>query len=85
MHIEIQLYGALREAEPTGRIELDVDAETIATLRALVSRHVAARWPAAAQALLPKSAFASERSVLRDADAVPADGRLALLPPVSGG
>lgn len=85
MRIDIQLYGALREAEPTGRLELDVEAATIGSLRAAVAVHVVDRWPPAARALLPKSAFASERSVLRDGDAVPSDGRLALLPPVSGG
>lgn len=85
MRFEIQLFGALREAEPSARLVLDADATNIAALRAAVADTVATRWPQPAIALLPHSAFASERSVLRDADAVPADGRLALLPPVSGG
>lgn len=82
--IEIQLFGALREAEPGGRLAIGTSAATVGELRAeLASR--AASWPGAARALLPRSAFASTTTVLRDADALPVDGQLALLPPVSGG
>lgn len=85
MQFDIQLFGALREAEPDARLAIDAQARTVADLRAAVADAVAARWPVAALALLRHSAFASERRVLRDADPVPDDGRLALLPPVSGG
>lgn len=85
MQFDIQLFGALRDAEPTARLVVDSDASTIGALRAAVRDATSTRWPAAAVALLAHSAFASERSVLRDGDPVPADGRLALLPPVSGG
>lgn len=85
MQFDIQLFGALREAEPGARLVVDAPARTVAELRAAVADAVASRWPPNALALLSHSAFASERSVLRDADAVPGDGRLALLPPVSGG
>jgi molybdopterin synthase sulfur carrier subunit len=82
--ITIDLFGALREAESAARLQLDSDAQTIAALRADVEARVA-HWPANARALLPRCAFASTTTVLRDGDALPADGRLALLPPVSGG
>ncbi|WP_133479940.1 MoaD/ThiS family protein [Cognatilysobacter segetis] len=82
--IEIQLFGALREAEPGARIAFETDAATVAQLRTELLARVAA-WPDAARALLPRSAFANSTSVLRDAEALPDDGRLALLPPVSGG
>ena len=85
MRFDIQLFGALREAEPGGRLALDSDATDIASLRAAVARHADDRWPPSARALVARSAFASERAVLRDAEPVPADGRIALLPPVSGG
>lgn len=85
MHFDIQLFGALREAEPAARIALDAPAATIGELRGALAQAVAGRWPASAVALLPHCAFATEQSVLRDAQPVPADGRLALLPPVSGG
>lgn len=82
--VEIELYGALREAEPGARLCLDTASATVADLRADLARR-AQGWPDAARALLPRCAFASTTTVLRDADALPADGRLALLPPVSGG
>lgn len=82
--IEIQLFGALRDAERDARIGLATSASTIGELRAdLASRTVG--WPDSARALLPRSAFASSTSVLRDGDPLPEDGRVALLPPVSGG
>lgn len=83
-NVEIQLFGALREAEPTGRASLSTDAPTIGALRAELAANVP-HWPEQARALLRQSAFASDERVLRDADTLPADGRLALLPPVSGG
>lgn len=82
--VVIDLFGALREAEPRARIEVDTTAMTVGQFRADVERH-AERWPPAARALLPRCAFASTSTVLRDKDALPADGQLALLPPVSGG
>lgn len=85
MQIDLQLFGALREAEPGARLRLEVEGATVADLRAAVRVHAEAAWPAPLAALLSRSAFASERSVLRDADALPADGAMALLPPVSGG
>lgn len=82
--ITLDLFGALREAEPGARLRLDSDADTVGALRAQLELHVA-HWPATARASLPRCAFASTTTVLRDGDPVPADGRLALLPPVSGG
>lgn len=85
MRIEIQLFGALREVEQGGRLGIDADSATVGELRVAVQAHADAHWPSPARALLPRSAFASERSVLRDTDPIPPDGRMALLPPVSGG
>ena len=82
--VAIDLFGALRETEADARLEIETAATTIGQLRADVERH-AERWPPAARALLPRCAFASATTVLRDNDAMPADACLALLPPVSGG
>lgn len=82
--VEIELFGALRDVEAGGVVRLETRASTIGELRAdIVQRALA--WPEAAQALLPRCAFASRTTVLRDGDPLPEDGRLALLPPVSGG
>lgn len=82
--ITIELFGALRDAEPAALLQLESDAATVGALRTDVEAH-ATHWPAPARALLPRCAFASTTTVLRDAEALPQDGRLALLPPVSGG
>ncbi|GAB6195267.1 MoaD/ThiS family protein [Lysobacter xanthus] len=85
MRFEIQLFGALREAEPGARLVLESPATTVRELRAAVDAHANTQWTAAARALLARSAFANSDAVLRDAEPLPADGHLALLPPVSGG
>lgn len=85
MRFEIQLFGALREVEPGGRLVLEAPASDVGGLRAALAAHAGGAWPEGPRALLARSAFASETSILRDADPLPEDGRLALLPPVSGG
>ena len=86
MKVEISLFGAFREHEPAARLQLEVaDAARIANVRDALRDHGEAHWPGFKPGLLAKSAFASETAVLRDDEPVPADGRLAVLPPVSGG
>ncbi|MGY4516662.1 MoaD/ThiS family protein [Lysobacter sp. HA18] len=82
--IEIALFGALREVDPSAHVSVESAARTVRELRVDVEA-LAAAWPSQARALLSRSAFASTTTILRDADALPDDGRLALLPPVSGG
>lgn len=82
--VEIDLFGALRDVTANARLVVDTPASTIGELRAQLQGE-AESWPAQMRALLPRSAFASATTVLRDGDALPGDGRLALLPPVSGG
>ncbi|GAB2522214.1 MoaD/ThiS family protein [Lysobacter humi (ex Lee et al. 2017)] len=83
--VELQLFGAFRDAQPGARLVLAVDGGQVRDLRAAVQAHAQCAWGEAAIALVARSAFASTTHVLRDADALPDDGRLALLPPVSGG
>lgn len=83
--VELQLFGAFRDVQPGARIALEVDGAHVRDLRAAVQAHAAHAWGEQATALVARSAFASATHVLRDADALPDDGRLALLPPVSGG
>lgn len=85
MTIELSLFGAFRQYEPAARIRLDIDGGTVADVRAALERHAAAHWPELRPGLLQASAFASESRVLRDGEPVPEDGRMAILPPVSGG
>lgn len=86
MKIRIQLFGALREASADGYIDLDIpEASTIAGMRERLARHLAEHAPQIGASLVQRSAFANDSEILRDHDAVPPDGQLAVLPPVSGG
>lgn len=85
MDIELELFGMLRGLEPGDRLRLPVTGVTVADLRAALSRHAHVQWPRISPALLDSCAFASPSTVLRDNQPLPADGRMAVLPPVSGG
>lgn len=86
MRVQVSLFGAFRQFEPVEHVELEIaDGADIAQLRTAFDTLARARWPTYSPGLLASSAFASESAVLRDRDAIPADGRVAVLPPVSGG
>jgi molybdopterin synthase sulfur carrier subunit len=82
----VQLFGPFRDFQPQPFVELDVaDGANIAAAREALATHAAAHWPACTPGLLRSTAFASEVALLRDGDALPADGRIAVIPPVNGG
>ena len=86
MKVEVKLFGAFRAHDPGATLELELpDGARVADLREALDRHARAHWPAYRPELLKASAFASDKAVLREADPVPDDGRMAVLPPVSGG
>lgn len=85
MEIELELFGALRDLEPEDRLCLSVSGERVADLRAALAGHAGARWPRIPPSLLHRCAFAAASTLLRDGEHLPADGRMVVLPPVSGG
>lgn len=86
MKIELRLFGAFRDYVPSARVHLEVaDDARVADVRAALDAHGRAHWPGFQPALLQRSALASDDAVLRDHESVPRDGRMAVLPPVSGG
>ncbi len=85
MKIELELFGTLRGLAPGDRLHLEVAGGRVGDLRAALAAHAAAHWPGLAPGLLDKCAFATHSEILRDAAALPEDGRMAVLPPVSGG
>jgi len=85
MDIELELFGVLRGLEPGDRLRLPVSGATVADLRAALATHAVARWSRISPQLLGSCAFATPTNVLRDGEALPADGRMVVLPPVSGG
>lgn len=86
MNIELSLFGAFRQHEPAAHVQLEVgEGATVTDVRAALARYAEEHWPGFRPGLLRASAFASEARVLRDGEPVPSDGRMAVLPPVSGG
>ena len=86
MKITLQLFGRFREFSAAPEIALDLPGvSTVAEFRAAFDAWAGAHWPGYAPALLKASAIATESTLLRADSPLPAAGRLALLPPVSGG
>ena len=86
MKITLQLFGRFREFSAAPELALDLPGvSTVAEFRAAFDAWAGAHWPGYAPALLKASAIATESTLLRADSPLPADGRLALLPPVSGG
>lgn len=86
MNCRISLHGALREADPSGTITLDTPPDcTVADLREALLIHLREHAPQVSEGIIRRSAFATSETILHDHQHVPADGELAVLPPVSGG
>ena len=86
MKVRVTLFGALRDADPRGFVEMDVpDHCTIATLREALQSHVRHHTSSISENLIKRSAFASEDEILHNHRYVPEHGQVAVLPPVSGG
>jgi molybdopterin converting factor small subunit len=86
MKIRITLFGALREADARGIIELDAPEHcTVGELRELVRDYLRDHAPHISAGLVQRSAFASDDEILHNHRTLPENGQLAILPPVSGG
>lgn len=83
--VTVQLFGAFSDLDSGREVSVEVAGPRIADLRLALRQLLAARWPHFRAELLDYSAFADQHQVLRDHQALPADGRVAILPPVSGG
>lgn len=85
MTVTLALFGAFRDLHSAPQLALQVSGNTIADLRRALIAHLDASGKGDKRGLVGVSAFASDVSLLRDGDPIPADGQLAILPPVSGG
>jgi molybdopterin synthase sulfur carrier subunit len=86
MKVSVRLFGALSEYADPPQVELEVaDDARIAEVRAELRDYLLMNSPGFKEGLLRVSAFADSQRVLRDNDAVPGDGQVAVLPPVNGG
>jgi molybdopterin synthase sulfur carrier subunit len=86
MKVEVSLFGAFREHEPSAKVTLELaDDAHVSDLRRVLSAHGRAHWPGFKDGLLQRSAFASDTRILRDGESLPANARMVVLPPVGGG
>lgn len=86
MKITLGLFGIYRDFDAGAHIELEVDDDAkVAEVRRALLDYAQCHWPGFENGLAAKSAFASQSCLLRDGDALPLDGQMAVLPPVSGG
>lgn len=86
MIITLQLFGRFREFSPSAEIQFDFPGvSTVAEFRAAFDVWALAHWPGYASGLLKASAIATESALLQPGSPLPTDGRIAVLPPVSGG
>ncbi len=86
MRVSIRLFGAFRPFQAHDVLELDCpDDATVEDVRAAFDAHASAHWNGYNSRLLRLSALATEDALLPAGSRVPADGRLAVIPPVSGG
>ncbi|MCC7097533.1 MAG: MoaD/ThiS family protein [Thermomonas sp.] len=86
MKVEVKLFGAFRDYEADANVTLDLPADArVEDVRNGLAAYAGIHWPQFCPKLLKCSAFASEHAVLREGDPIPEDGRMAVLPPVSGG
>lgn len=79
-------FGAFRQFQEHDTLDLNCPgAATVADVRSAMDAYARAHWLGYAAGLLQTSAFASEAELLRSTSPIPDDGRLAIIPPVSGG
>jgi len=86
MLITLQLFGRFREFSASPQIEFDFpDVANVGEFRAAFDAWAQEHWPGYSPGLLKASAIATESTLLHAGSPLPADGRIAVLPPVSGG
>ncbi len=83
--VVVQLFGVFSELDHRRELSVRVNGEHIVDLRRALRELLLERFPRFRAGLVDYSVFADERRVLRDSEPLPADGRVAILPPVSGG
>jgi molybdopterin converting factor small subunit len=76
----VNLFAGMAESAGTRRLDLEWTGGSVAELR----RRIGDRIPAIAE-LLARSAVAVGNSYAADADQVPGEADVAIIPPVSGG
>ena len=86
MMITLQLFGRFRDFSTAPEIQVELPGiTTVAAFRDAFDAWALGHWPGYTSGLLRSSAIATESDLLQTRSPLPADGRIAILPPVSGG
>lgn len=86
MQVTVELFGAFSDYSPSRQLQVEViEGACVSDLRSAIHEHLQSSWPQFRPGLLRYCAFADSERILRDQEPLPADGRVSILPPVSGG
>ncbi|WP_305805132.1 MoaD/ThiS family protein [Stenotrophomonas sp. YIM B06876] len=86
MHVTVELFGSFSDLSPDRELQLEVvDGACVSDLRSALHGHLQTHFPQFRAGLLRVCVFADSQRILRDPEPLPADGRVSILPPVSGG
>lgn len=86
MQVTVELFGAFSDYSQDRKLHLDVaDGACVSDLRSAIHDHLQGSWSQFRPGLLRYCAFADSERILRDHEPLPVDGRVSILPPVSGG
>jgi molybdopterin synthase sulfur carrier subunit len=86
MMMTVQLFGRFRDFHPDPELLVELpEVRTGADFRSAFDTWALAHWPGYNSSLLKACAIATESVLLHADSALPDDGRVAILPPVSGG
>ena len=86
MKVSVRFFGAFSTWVTPQPLQLElVNGARVAELRDALDAYLRRHLPELSPALLRCSAFADSARVLAEDEPLPADGQVAVLPPVSGG
>lgn len=86
MQVTVELFGAFSDLSQNRQLQVEViDGARVSDLRSAIHDHLQHSWPQFRPGLLRYCAFADSERILREQEHLPADGRVSILPPVSGG
>lgn len=86
MMITLKLFGRFRDFSTAPEIQVELPGiTTVAEFRNAFDSWARGHWPRYTSGLLRSSAIATDSDLLQAWSPLPVDGRIAILPPVSGG
>lgn len=86
MKVDVSPFGAFRNYKLASHVTRQLaEGARVSDLHDALSAHGQVHWPGFRKGLWRRPAFAREKRIFRDAEALPDDGRMVPLPPMDGG